>query len=329
MAIGWGIMGCGQLADAQIAPAIRQTPNAKLVAVLSRDEEKGRQFAAKHSASRSYHRLDDFLADPDIQAVYVVTPPVLHCSQVLASVKAGKHVLVDKPMAMNVAEAAHMVDAARRAGVKLMVGFMMRYNPYNRKARDMIRQGAIGKVVHISVHACYQRGPTPFNWRLDPAISGGGSLMDMGSHGIDLLRFFGGEIAEITAFVGNRVYDYPVEDSAVGLMKFADGGTGFLDASFSERQTPRRIEVLGSEGSLYIHDTIGRRPDGRIDAFLNGTMQAVTTDAANIYVGQINELTLAIIENRDPDGGGDQGLRNMQIIHAMYESARCGKYMKV
>jgi predicted dehydrogenase len=327
MPVGWGIIGCGQLADAQIAPAIRQIPDARLVGFLSRDEAKGRQYAAKHGAPKVYARIEDLLADPEVQAVYIVNPPAFHCPQTLAAAAAGRHVMVDKPMSMNVSEARRMVDACRAAGVKLACGFMMRYNPCNLKLRDMLRAGELGALVHIHIQASYELVPSA-NWRLDPALSGGGSLMDMGSHAIDLLRRFGGEIAEVAGHVANRVHSYPVEDTAVALVRFESGATAFMDASFSEKHVPRRVEAYGSKGSVYLHHTIGRRHNGEMDLFLDGRMQRIEVPPANPYVGSIGEMTRAILEDRDPEVSGEEGLRNMQIIAAIYESSKTGRFLR-
>lgn len=328
ISVGWAILGCGQLADAQIAPAIRQIPGACLTAVLSRDADKGSAFAAKHGAKRAYTELHALLADPDIQAVYVVTPPSLHATQACAAARAGKHVMTDKPMALTLQDARRMSETCREAGVRLGCGFMMRYNPGNVRLRTMLRDGSIGKLIHVQIQASYQLAP-PANWRVDPSLSGGGSLMDMGSHALDLAREFGGEVAAVTGIVGNRIYDYPVEDTAVALLRFASGATAFIDASFSERQVPRRIEAYGTNGTVYVHNSIGRRHTAEVEAFLDGKMQSLELTPANPYLGSIGEMNRAILDGRDPDISAADGVRNMELIDAIYEGARTGKWINV
>jgi len=132
----WGIIGCGGIADAEIAPAIKNTANAELIAVLSRNQEKALAFAEKHGSRKAYHDIDAFLSDPEIEVVYIGTPPYLHCEQAIAVAQSGKHILCDKPMAMNSVECKQMIEVCQKHSVKLMVGFMMRFNAYNLKIHE-------------------------------------------------------------------------------------------------------------------------------------------------------------------------------------------------
>lgn len=326
---GWGIIGCGAIAERQLAPAIQAGANSRLVAVYSRDLAKGEEFARRHGAGRAYDDLAVFLADPELEVVYIGTPPHLHCEQALAASRAGKHILCDKPMAMNSAEAGRMVEAARAAGVKLMAGFMMRFNVYNRKAAELLRSGAIGRLVQIRIQASYHLPDTNFNWRQDPALAGGGSLFDMGSHAVDLLRFFNGEIESVLAFVDNRAYGYPVEDTALALLRFAGGGYATLDASFSEKAPSRNIDLFGSGGSLWLTGSIGRNATGVLTGFLDGERREFALEPKHIYISEVEELGRAISEDRPPEVSGEDGRRNLLVLEAIYRSGREGRLVDI
>ncbi|OPZ92220.1 MAG: 1,5-anhydro-D-fructose reductase [candidate division TA06 bacterium ADurb.Bin417] len=301
--LNWGIIGCGALAERQLAPAIQAGANSRLAAVYSRDLARGEDFARRHGAGRAYDDLAAFLADPELEVVYIGTPPHLHCEQAVA--------------------------ASRAAGVKLMAGFMMRFNVYNRKAAELLRAGALGKLIHIRIQASYNLPDTSFNWRQDPTLAGGGSLFDMGSHAVDLLRFFNGEIASALAFVDNRAYAYPVEDTALALLRFAGGGYATLDASFSEKAPSRNIDIFGNQGSLWLTGSIGRNATGVLNGFLNGERKEFTLEPKHIYISEVEELGRAILEDRPPEVSGEDGWRNLLVLEAIYRSGREGRLVNL
>jgi len=226
MAVRWGILGCGDVADHKGGPALYNVPGSELVAVMRRDEAKAAEFARRHHARRHYGRVDDLLADAEVDAVYVATPPNSHAELTCRAAAAGKHVLCEKPMAMTVAEAQTMIDACAEAGVQLMIAYYRRFWPVALKIREVLGSGVIGTPVFAraqnqSLYRPPEDGSTP--WRVDPEVAGGGYLMDIGSHRIDLLVGLLGDVAEVRATVDTMTFDIAVDDSSALLMRFANG----------------------------------------------------------------------------------------------------------
>lgn len=191
MALGWGIIGIGKLADIAIAPAIAKQPDSCLAAVCSRDTGRAQEFAQRHDALSAYGDYDKMVNDPSVDVVYIASPNALHKDHALAAFRAGKHVFVEKPMALSLEDGYEMVAAASSADVTFAVGFHLRHKPTALAARDMIRREQIGRVFFADISVGSGKGLYPYHtWRADPALSGGGTLLHQGTHAIDLLGFF-------------------------------------------------------------------------------------------------------------------------------------------
>lgn len=254
----WGILGCGDVAEKKGGPALYQTPGSRLVAVMRRDRAKAEDFARRHGAARAYDRAADLLADPDVDAVYVATPPYLHCEQTLAAARAGKHVLVEKPMALNGAECDQMIAACRAAGVHLHVAYYRRFWPRSVRARQLLAEGAIGTVLGARLLLCARSGAN--GWRTNPAQSGGGHFVDVGSHRLDLLQFLLGDVAEVAGFAQNRVGHHAAENDVALCLRFAASGA-VASAGFHFDTAPPRdvLEVFGTAGTLTLDPFDGRQ----------------------------------------------------------------------
>ena len=196
--IGWGIVGCGRVADRRVAPVFSKLDGARLEAVCSRDMAKARTFASRHGDPRAYGDLDSLLRDDRVQAVYVATPNAFHAEQAIRCLHAGRHVLVDKPMAINFDQANEMVEAARASDRLLAVLHQQRFHPAHQHLLKLVREGKLGKIniVRIQIGFWY---PPNGNWRLDPALSGGGAAMDLAPHAFDLALCLAGPIDSIAA----------------------------------------------------------------------------------------------------------------------------------
>ncbi len=206
MTLGWAIVGIGAHADRYIAPAMRQARGARLGAVYSRNQARADSFAVRHGAPtcRGYTSVDELLADPLVQAVFIASPDALHAPQTIAAARAGKHVLCEKPMATTVADARAMVSACATARVKLGVGFHLRHHPAHIQARRYIREGFVGEpsMAWTQWHSPGSGSYTGLRaWKVDPALAAGGVLAGYGVHCIDLLRYLlGQEVVEVSAF---------------------------------------------------------------------------------------------------------------------------------
>ncbi|MFQ6094427.1 MAG: Gfo/Idh/MocA family protein, partial [bacterium] len=222
--VRWGIIGCGDVADRKSGPAFNQVEGSELVAVMRRDAAKSREFAKKHGAKKWYTKVENLLADEDINAIYVATPVHLHCEHTIAAADAGKHVLCEKPMAVNVAQCQQMIQACKSNGVKLMIAYYRRFYPSVKKMKEVMESGAIGDIVLARVNLTGYYNPSqPGEWRTDPLIAGGGVMMDVGSHRLDLLIHLLGDVEKVGAFVDTLHCNYAVEDSAALVMKFKSG----------------------------------------------------------------------------------------------------------
>lgn len=194
MTISWGILGAGKIAERQMAPAIAAAPGHELVAVMRRELAAAQQFADAHGAQRAYDSAEALLADRQVNAVYVATPPHLHARQTMLAARAGKHILCEKPMALTTAEAGRMIEVSRGHGVALMICYYQRFNARHRRIRELLAEGAIGQVTAARINFSERFPPQPGVWHHNPAISGGGPLMDLGTHCIDLLRYLCGPV---------------------------------------------------------------------------------------------------------------------------------------
>lgn len=328
--VGWAIISTGRHPDARMAPAINKARNSRLVAVMSRDLERAKAFAARHGARRAYDSLEAVLADPDVQAVYIASPNYLHAEQTVAAVRAGKHVLCEKPMALTIEDGQRMVAAAREAGVKLGVAFHCRHHPAHREARDVVRSGALGEIVYTTAAwAALALGPRP-EWWSKPEQVGGGAIMGTGVHVLDLLRFvLGREVVEVFAYQDSP----PIELTDSVLLKFEDGSTAHVLCSRKVAYPNNDLNVYGTAGRV--------RSVGTVGTDLQGTLE-VTTAAGTVtrafeaddppramYVGLVEDFARAVLEGGEPAATGEDGLKVIELTLAVFESNRTGRAVRV
>ncbi len=210
------------------------------------------------SIKEFYDDFEKFLSS-DFDAVYIASSNQYHFEQVVAAAKAGKHIICEKPLALNSKQAEEMIKVCEERNVKLSVGYVQRFHPLTRKAKEMIENGLIGQPVIINVSQSFDYPPNQ-NFRYQKE-AGGGALRDIGTHCIDLLRFFGGEIETIQGFVDNVIYKSEVDDFVTATCKFKEGGYGNFYASFCIGKPLNRIEIVGYKGTIVIENLIGKRFD--------------------------------------------------------------------
>jgi predicted dehydrogenase len=342
--VRWGVIGSGGIARRRTIPeGLTPASNARLAVVYDIDAAVNQGVAQQYDAHAA-GSLEELLA-ADIQAVYVATPVHLHCAQVLACARAGKHVLCEKPLGMTVAEGEAMVGAMKQAGLLLGAAFMMRFLAQHRAALQLIEQGKLGQPVYGRAQLSCWYPPIAGAWRQNPALGGGGSLVDMGGHCIDLLEMFFGPVSKVSCFVNNTVQAYVPEDTAVALLWFANGAMGTVDACFSvpDDAVRNQLELYGSLGSILAEGTIGQGAGGLMVAYLKegtGAYDAkqareadggveITPDPVNTYRAEIEDFSAAILEGRPCLVTGEDGLRNQKVLAACYESARSGRVCEV
>ena len=249
--LNWIVVGIGDIATRRVIPAIQAEPRSCLYGLVTRDPAKAAPYAASHDV-RSWATLDDALADPAVHAVYVAIPVFLHAAQTIAALRAGKHVLCEKPMAMNEAEARSMVQAAEQNGRTLGVAYYRRTYPKVQRAKQLLDAGAIGKPVlaELTCHEWRDEKGNRRSWLVDPAQAGGGPLYDIGSHRIDVLNFLFGEPSRATGHLSNLVHHYAVEDNATVVIDYAGGVRGIVDVRWHSKVRRDECRIRGTDGEM-------------------------------------------------------------------------------
>ncbi len=328
--IRWGVIGAGGFADKKPIPALCKSRGCKLHALMVRDLDRAKKLAEKHGVNKYYDNVDTLLDDSDIDAVYIVTPVYLHKEHVIKSAESGKHALCEKPMALTIAECQEMIDACAGSHVKLGIGYMRRFHPYHQKIKEIIDSGKIGKVIEVraQTHLWYPKVENA--WRQNPALGGGGALMDVGSHCLELLQFFLGRIESVSAVMQNAAFDYPVEDISVVTLQFRNGAVGIIDSSFAIPHRENLLEVYGTEGTLLAAKTAGPFTDPVL-RLLNkdGEKRIDLPEAIDQYQVQFEQFADCIINDKKPPVDGKDGLENLKITLAAYQSAKKGELVVI
>lgn len=273
--IRWGIIGCGEVTEVKSGPGFQKAEGSRLVAVMRRNGALAADYAARHGVPKWYDDADRLIADTEVDAVYIATPPSTHKDYVLRCAAAGKPVLVEKPMAMSYAECVFMNEACASAGVPLYVAYYRRCLPRFLKVKALIDSGAIGTVRMVSTR--FHRPPLDRDsdpsqfWRIDPALAGGGHFVDMAGHVLDFLDYALGPISEVTGIAGNQAGLYAAEDIVSGIFRFASGVQGTGQWCFSVGEQLDLTEILGTQGSVrfsaFDESPIKLYADGKTETF--------------------------------------------------------------
>ncbi len=316
-----------------MAPAIAAAPGHELAAVSRRDLGAAELFAKRHGARRAYDSVKALLEDDGVNAVYVATPPYLHARETVMAAEAGKHALVEKPMALTTGEAGAMIDACRASGVLLTVCHYQRFNARHQRIRSLLVEGAIGQVTAARINFSDRFPPQAGFWHHDPEISGGGPMMDLGIHCIDLLRYLCGRVETVAALAETLVDSSPVDDTATLLLRMANGTQAVVTSHWTTaNHHPERtngLEICGTEGS------IRAAPISAKDSA--GTLLVSTADEIRDYGVEPGGLRphVALLEafgeavsgeglNPIP---GEEGFAGLAVVEAAYGSARSGQFV--
>jgi predicted dehydrogenase len=346
MTIAWGVIGCGGIANRRTIPeGISPSPKCRLAAVMDRDAARAAEVAARYGAGRHFTRMEDLLAVPEIQAVYIATPNCFHKEQVIAAARAGKHVLVEKPVALTLADAQDMVAECRHNNVRLMAGYMMRFHAHHQKLKAIIAAGELGQVVYGRAQLTCWYPPISGAWRQDPEMSGGGAWTDLGSHCIDLLEMWLGPVARLTAFSRTLTHAYPVDDSTTVLCEFASGAQGVVEVNFNvpDDAAQNSLEIRGTRGVVIADHTIGQEPGGSMRLYQfdqaeysaaqerpqAGGAQAITVAPVNPYRAEIEHFVDCIEQGLEPLNNGEHAVHNLKLVLAAYESTRTGRVVEI
>jgi len=244
--LNWIVIGIGDIAIRRVIPAIQAEPRSRLYGLVTRDPAKAAAYGVG-----AWSTLDEALADAEVHAVYVGTPVFLHAPQTIQSLRAGKHVICEKPMAMNAAEARTMLQAAEESGKTFGVAYYRRCYPKVQRAKELLAAGAIGTPVlaELTCHNWFD-GTGSRSWLVDPAKAGGGPLFDIASHRIDVLNFLFGQPLRVTGQLSNVVHYYAVEDNATVMIEYAGGVRGIVDVRWHSRVSRDECRIRGTDGEM-------------------------------------------------------------------------------
>ena len=341
MAIRWALLGPGRHAGRSVLPQLKAAADTELVAVVSRDRARGEAFAATHGIPKIYGSVEEALGDRAIDSIYDATPDGLHVQHAIAAAEAGKHALIEKPLALSVAEATTAIAVGRRQGVKLGVVFNQRHEAVHQEARRLVLQGAIGEVklvhVQIALRASLPRGAgAPVTWRNDPKLRAGGIVVSIGDHAYDTLSYLVGlDIESVSALTDASQDDPPNERVAGMLLKLSRGAIGYAAVSFATPFARRPFEIHGTTGTLVIENSYayltgaGEDPTPTltlINEAGSNTRRFAPTDCFRLEIEQFNR---AIGGQGEPMTPPEQGLRALAVGEALYAAIKAGRAQNV
>lgn len=256
--IKWGFIGCGEVTEKKSGPAFNEVPGSQVVAVMSRSEKKARSYAERHHIRKWYTDAQELIDDPDVNAVYIATPPSSHATFAIMAMKAGKPVYVEKPLAASYNDSIRINRISEQTGVPCFVAYYRRYLPYFQKVKEIIQSGGIGDVINVQVRFSVPPRDLDYHsgkempWRLQPDISGGGYFYDLAPHQIDLLQDLFGVITRAHGYPANRAHLYEAEDTISACFFFESGIPGSGSWCFVGHESAKEdcIEIIGDKGSL-------------------------------------------------------------------------------
>ena len=322
MTIRWGIIGVGDVTEKKSGPGFQKAERSALVAVMRRSGDKAADYAKRHGVPKWFDNADELIHDPEVDAVYIATPPDSHRDYTLRVAAAGKPVYVEKPMARTAAECEAMIAACQKAGVPLFVAYYRRAMPRFLTIKALVEGGAIGEPRAVEVRlerssSAADVGDVP--WRVRPEVSGGGYFVDMGSHTLDFLDWLLGPVTHVTGSAVNQAGRYPAEDLVTGTFTFASGVQGVGLWCFSGAEKRDQVDIIGSKGSL------------RFTSF-DGSPLRLMTDAGERTVDAPYPETVqqpliqSVVDELTGHGTcsstGESALRTAKVVDALLESYR-------
>ncbi len=254
----WGFIGCGEVTEKKSGPAFSEVPGSSVEAVMSRSGQKARSYAERHGIKKWYDDAQELIDDPDVNAIYIATPPSSHATFAIMAMKAGKPVYVEKPLAASYEDCARVNRISEQTQVPCFVAYYRRYLPYFQKVKSIIQGGGIGDIVSVQIRFAVPPRDLDYNhpenlpWRLQPDIAGGGYFYDLAPHQLDLLQDIFGVITDAHGMCTNRAHLYEVEDTVSACFKFENGLVGSGSWCFVAYESAKedRIEVVGTKGQL-------------------------------------------------------------------------------
>jgi predicted dehydrogenase len=318
MNVRWGLIGCGDIARKRVAAALRDTKHSELVAVNRAQADLAEAFAKEFGARKWYGDWRELLTDKDIDAIYVATPVHLHATQTIQAAEAGKHVLCEKPMAMNPLECEQMMAASRANHVKLGIAYYRHFYPVINRIKTVISQGEIGQPVLAQINAYEWFNPRlgeARSWLTEFELAGGGPMFDFGCHRIEVLSNLFGPIQRTVAITTRAAFTREVEDTAAAVFKFERGMCATLAVSHAVREPQDTLDIYGSHGSIHVPVLNA----GKLQITNGvGVREESHPAAENIHQPLIDDFIDAVLMDREPRVGGEIGKLVAEIEEEIY-----------
>lgn len=330
-----GVLGTGIIIRDFHLVTLQNHPQAEVIAAGNLHPDSLQRLAERFNIPRTYTNFEAMAADPDIDAVVVGLPNYLHAPVTIQMLRAGKHVLCEKPMAMSVAEGEQMIAAARGARRKLMIAHMWRFDPETIWLRELVAGGRLGKIFKAKAHAIWlYEGPPPAAWFVQPEYAGGGALADMGVHSIDTLRYvLGARPIKVFANVGTHFRDIKLDDTATLLLEFEGGIAALIEAGWYH------LYADGLEGYTQVYGTQGyaRALPAELHSYVEGVWSVTRPKMPErkqqcdlpMYQSQMDHFLSCVLHDKEPAPGGEDGLWAIRVLEAAYRSAQTGQAVEI
>ena len=316
--IRWGIIGAGDIVRKRIVPAMQELANSEVIAITRAKADLAEAFAAEFGIPKWYSDYREMLVDDEIDAVYIASPVYLHAEHTIAAAKAGKHVLCEKPMAMDAAECDLAIAACEANKVKLGIAYYRRFYPVIERIRQAFRDGEIGKPVFVQINTFEAFDPEPDHprrWFVEKAKSGGGPMMDFGCHRLEILIDLFGKVSRIESLNANVTYEREVEDTSAALIEFETRTCASLVVTHAAQESQDTLDVFGTAGSIHISSL----NSGEI-RIVKGTDTKTESHppSPNFHAPLIEDFADAILMDREPRVSGQTGREVAAIEDQIY-----------
>ncbi len=347
MKIKWGVIGCGGIADRRTLPGMMLCENAELIAVMDANKDAADRCREKYNAKYAFDNIEELLSLDEVDAVYIASPVFCHKDQAMAAADAKKHILIEKPVGITSSEAEEIAEYCENKGVKLGVGFMMRFHAYHQKMREIVKSGKIGEIVSARAQLTCWYPEMENCWRQDIKLSGGGAMMDMGVHCVDLIRYITGlEVTEVAGLSGNQVFNYSVEDAGCVVFRLSNGATAYVDANFNipDAAAKCKIEFYGTKGSIFAQGTISQVEGGEIEVLCvdddsleydasqdRGEIKPLDINVTfgNMYTKEIEAFGKAVMDESEIPVTAEDAIASQRVVEASYESNKMKRYISL
>lgn len=335
--IKWCVIGAGGIADRRTIPAIMKDDGSELVAVMDRVPEVAKAVGEKYGVPY-FTDEREMLAAVESEAVYIGTPVFCHKDQALAALEYGRNVFIEKPITLGSADARALVDAFRKAGKQLTVGYMMKHHNLHEKAREIIKEGGIGRPVSVRARFSCWYPDIPGAWRQNPALGGGGAFMDLGVHCAELIEYvLGDEIKMVKALTATNSFKYPVEDSATVIFETESGVLGGIDANFNipDAASCSRLEIFGEAGYIICDGTLAQTEGGKMThlyapqgdySAMQERVEALPVEylgaEGNLYEKQIKLFCDILRSGKTDFFFADRAVQIQELVDMIYDDAK-------